>query len=102
MILQRTSPPWLETSFEVFDKGLFTPNDRHYVSWHWANFPSDINVGTFRLKVRGHVNQALSLSLDDLLHGLPRVELAAVNQCAGNSRIFMQHASPAPGGPMAR
>ena len=38
MILQRTSPPWLETPFEVFDKGVFTPNDQHYVSWHWANF----------------------------------------------------------------
>jgi hypothetical protein len=24
MILQRSSPPWLETPFEVFDKGVFT------------------------------------------------------------------------------
>src|SRR5258705_8298197 len=39
MILQRSSPPWLETPFEVFDKGVFTPNDQHYVSWHWANTP---------------------------------------------------------------
>jgi hypothetical protein len=38
MILQRSSPPWLETPFEVFDNGVFTPNDQHYVSWHWANF----------------------------------------------------------------
>src|SRR3979411_3116994 len=44
MILQRSSPPWLETPFEVFDKGVFTPNDQHYVSWHWANFPGDIDV----------------------------------------------------------
>jgi hypothetical protein len=36
MILQRSSPPWLETPFEVFDKGVFTPNDQHYVSWHRA------------------------------------------------------------------
>jgi hypothetical protein len=72
MILQRTSPPWLETPVEVFDKGVFTPNDQHYVSWHWATFPSEIDVGTFRLTVRGHVNQTLSLSLDDLLHGMPR------------------------------
>jgi hypothetical protein len=27
MILQRTRPPLLETPFEVFDKGVFTPND---------------------------------------------------------------------------
>src|ERR1700726_381216 len=94
MILQRSSPPWLETPFEVFDKGVFTPNDQHYVSWHWATFPSEIDVGTFRLTVRGHVNQTLSLSLDDLLHGMPRVELAAVSQCAGNSRVYMQPRVP--------
>src|SRR5580704_13306905 len=90
MILQRTSPPWLETPFEVFDKGVFTPNDQHYVSWHWADFPSAIDVDKFHLTVRGLVNQTLTLSIKDILHGLPRVEIAAVSQCAGNSRIFMQ------------
>jgi DMSO/TMAO reductase YedYZ molybdopterin-dependent catalytic subunit len=94
MILQRTSPPWLETPFEVFDKGVLTPNDQHYVSWHWANFPSQIDLDKFRLTVRGHVNQTLSLSTKDILHGLPRVELAAVSQCAGNSRIYMQPRVP--------
>src|ERR1700720_684151 len=89
MILQRTSPPWLETPFEVFDKGVFTPNNQHYVSWHWANFPSAIDVDKFNLTIRGHVNQTLTLSIKDILHGLPRVEIAAVSQCAGNSRIFM-------------
>ncbi len=34
MILQRTRPPLLETPFEVFDQGVFTPNDRFYVRWH--------------------------------------------------------------------
>jgi hypothetical protein len=34
MILQRTRPPLLETPFEVFDKGVFTPNDQFYVRWH--------------------------------------------------------------------
>src|SRR6202795_5335273 len=94
MILQRTSPPWLETPFEVFEKGVFTPNDQHYVSWHWATFPSEIDVDKFRLTVRGHVNQTLSLSLNDTLRGLPRVELAAVSQCAGNSRIYMEPRVP--------
>jgi DMSO/TMAO reductase YedYZ molybdopterin-dependent catalytic subunit len=94
MILQRTSPPWLETPFEVFDKGVFTPNDQHYVSWHWANFPSEIDLDKFRLTVRGHVNQTLSLSTKDILHGWRRVELAAVSQCAGNSRIYMRPRVP--------
>jgi hypothetical protein len=66
MILQRSSPPWLETPFDVFDKGVFTPNDQHYVSWHWANFPGDIDVDSFRLTVRGQVNRTLSLSLKDI------------------------------------
>ena len=90
MIVQRSSPPWLETPFEVFDKGVFTPNDQHYVSWHWASFPNEIDVDKFRLTVRGQVNQTLSLSLNDILHGLPRFEIAAVSQCAGNGRPFMQ------------
>ena len=90
MILQRTSPPWLETPFNVFDKGVITPNDQHYVSWHWATFPSAIDVDKFNLTVRGHVNQTLKLSINDILHGFPRVDVVAVSQCAGNSRIFMQ------------
>jgi DMSO/TMAO reductase YedYZ molybdopterin-dependent catalytic subunit len=94
MILQRTSPPWLETPFDVFDKGVFTPNDQHFVSWHWADFPGDPDLDKFRLTVRGHVNQTLSLSLKDILQGLPRVEYAAVSQCAGNSRIYTQPRVP--------
>jgi DMSO/TMAO reductase YedYZ molybdopterin-dependent catalytic subunit len=86
MILQRIRPPLLETPFKVFDRGVFTPNDQFYVRWHWAVIPNAVDVGTFRLAVRGHVNNVLSLSLSDLMTGLPRVELAAVNQCSGNSR----------------
>lgn len=89
MILQRTRPPLLETPFEVFDPvangGVFTPNDRFFVRWHWATIPSQIDLATFRLAVRGHVNQAQSLTMADIL-ALPRTELAAVNQCSGNSR----------------
>src|SRR6476659_11396615 len=94
MILQRTRPPLLETPFEVFDKGVFTPNDQFYVRWHWALIPTDIDTGKFTLTVRGHVNQTLSLSLNDILQGLPSVQLSAVNQCSGNSRGFFQPRVP--------
>ena len=94
MILQRTRPPLLETPFEVFDKGVFTPNDQFYVRWHWAVIPTDIDIGKFNLTVRGHVSQTLSLSLNDILHGLPSVQLSAVNQCSGNSRGFFQPRVP--------
>ena len=94
MILQRTRPPLLETPFEVFDRGVFTPNDSFYVRWHWAVIPTDIDVGTFRLSVRGHVDKELSLTLKEIVDGLPRVELAAVNQCSGNSRGFTEPRVP--------
>jgi DMSO/TMAO reductase YedYZ molybdopterin-dependent catalytic subunit len=93
MILQRTRPPLLETPWEVFDRGVFTPNDQFFVRWHWAVIPEAVDVAAFRLTVRGHVNQALSLSLADLL-ALPRVELTAVLQCSGNSRGFFQPRVP--------
>jgi DMSO/TMAO reductase YedYZ molybdopterin-dependent catalytic subunit len=89
MILQRSRPPLLETSFDVFDKGVFTPNDQFYVRWHWAIIPTEVDVDKFRLAVRGHVNNVLSLSLKDI-QSLPQVELAAVNQCSGNSRGFFE------------
>jgi DMSO/TMAO reductase YedYZ molybdopterin-dependent catalytic subunit len=89
MILQRTRPPLLETPFEVFDRGLFTPNDQFFVRWHWAVIPGAVDVAAFRLAVRGQVDRALSLSLADLL-AMPRVEIAAVNQCSGNSRGLFQ------------
>jgi DMSO/TMAO reductase YedYZ molybdopterin-dependent catalytic subunit len=89
MILQRTRPPLLETPLDVFDRGVFTPNDRFFVRWHWAGIPEEIDAAAFRLAVRGHVNTALSLSLADVL-ALPRFEIAAVNQCSGNSRGLFQ------------
>ena len=89
MILQRTRPPLLETPFAVFDKGVFTPNDQFFVRWHWAVIPEAVDVTTFRLTVRGAVNGSLSLSLADIL-AMPRVEMAAVNQCSGNGRGLYQ------------
>ncbi len=85
MILQRTMPPLLETPMAVFDEGVFTPNDRFYVRWHWGSFPTAIDAGAYRLTISGQVNTPLSLSLPELL-AMPRVEVAAINQCAGNSR----------------
>src|SRR5580704_6750748 len=93
MILQRSRPPLLETPFEVFDRGVFTPNGQFFVRWHWALIPTQVDVTAFKLTVRGHVNQALSLSMTDIL-AMPRVEMAAVNQCSGNSRGLFQPRVP--------
>src|SRR5258708_18739455 len=57
MILQRTRPPLLETPWEVFDKGVFTPNDQFYVRWHWALIPTEVDVNKFKRNVRGRVDK---------------------------------------------
>ena len=101
MILQRTRPPLLETPFEVFDKGVFTPNDQFYVRWHWAVIPTEVDVDSFRLRVHGHVDKAMSPG--PLGHPVPcrgwswrRSINARAIRAASSSR-----ASPAPNGPTA-
>jgi DMSO/TMAO reductase YedYZ molybdopterin-dependent catalytic subunit len=94
MILQRTRPPLLETPFEVFDHGVFTPNDRFYVRWHLANIPTTVDPVAFRLTVRGHVRHTISLTLGDLVGDFEPFEIAAVNQCSGNSRGFFKPRVP--------
>jgi DMSO/TMAO reductase YedYZ molybdopterin-dependent catalytic subunit len=93
MVLQRSRPPLLETPFTDFDSGVFTPNEKFFVRWHWSVIPSEIDAAAFRLKVRGQVERELSLSLSDLTQ-FKRVEIAAVNQCSGNSRGFFEPRVP--------
>ncbi len=93
MILQRDRPPLLETSFEVFDQGMFTPNDQFFVRWHLPVIPTSIDVDTFRLRVNGHLRTPVEFTLKEILRQ-PEVELAAVNQCSGNSRGFMSPRVP--------
>lgn len=93
MIVQRIHPPLLETPMDVFDGDVFTPNDRFFVRWHWADMPSAVDVGSFRLAVHGRVRKPLSISLAQILR-MPRIELAAVNQCSGNSRGLFEPRVP--------
>lgn len=90
MLLLRTRPPMLETPFDVFDQGVFTPNNRFFVRWHLAEIPTNIDAETFRLNVHGHVDKPLTLSLKELMSEFETVEIAAVNQCSGNSRGLFQ------------
>jgi DMSO/TMAO reductase YedYZ molybdopterin-dependent catalytic subunit len=85
MIVQRVHPALLETPFSVFDEGVFTPNDRFFVRWHW-DFPASIDARGYRVAIRGAVRSSLTLSLDEVVRSGAHVELAAVNQCAGNGR----------------
>jgi len=95
MILQRFGArPWLETPFEVFDKGVFTQNDQHYVSWHWANFS-----GRHRCRqlssdgARSGQSDAFAVA-EGYFWGLPRFDIAAVNELrrAFHAIYFRAHA----------
>lgn len=95
LIVVTPRPPQLETPFNIFDNGVFTPNDAFFVRWHLAGIPESADASTHRIVVTGAVQRELSLSLQELA-GMPTVEIAAVNECSGNSRGFF--APRVPGG----
>ena len=88
MLLVRSRPPLLETPFSVFDQGVFTPNDRFFVRWHVADIPTRVDARSFRVRIHGAVQHEVVLGLAELSREFERVEVVAVNQCAGNSRGF--------------
>jgi sulfite dehydrogenase (cytochrome) subunit A len=92
MILLTDRPPQLETPIHYFKQDL-TPNEAFFVRWHLADVPTSVDMNTFRVTVKGHVDHELSLSLDDLRKFEP-VSLTAVNQCSGNSRGLFQPRVP--------
>ncbi len=86
LILLTDRPPNLEMPMRYLRHDL-TPNEAFFVRWHLAGVRTDLDRQTFRLRLRGHVERPLDLSLDDL-EKLETVELEAVNQCAGNGRAL--------------
>jgi DMSO/TMAO reductase YedYZ molybdopterin-dependent catalytic subunit len=91
MIVLSSRPEDLEMPLDGF-KDWITPIDRFFVRCHTYT-PERPNLSDWKLKVDGVVNQALSLSMDDLKK-LPRVELVSVLECAGNGRSFYQPRLP--------
>lgn len=89
LLLTTARPPQLETPFSVFDESIITPNDAFFVRYHLAGVPTEIDPETYRLGIKGHVDQPLSLSLKDIM-ALPKSEIVAVSQCSGNSRGFFE------------
>jgi DMSO/TMAO reductase YedYZ molybdopterin-dependent catalytic subunit len=93
MILLTDRAPQLETPLRYFRQD-FTPNEAFYVRWHLSAIPTKVDLGTFRLSVSGHVNQPLSLSVNDLRTKFNPVETIAVNQCSGNGRSYFDPRMP--------
>jgi sulfite dehydrogenase (cytochrome) subunit A len=93
LIVMTPRPPQLETPFAIFDDGVFTPNDAFFVRWHLAGIPQSVDATTHRILVTGAVQRELTLTLG-FLAAMPTVEIAAVNQCSGNSRGFFNPRVP--------
>jgi DMSO/TMAO reductase YedYZ molybdopterin-dependent catalytic subunit len=85
LILLTSRPPQLETPMTYFDRAI-TPNEAFFVRYHVFPVPTDVDLGSWRLKVHGRVDRALDLSMDDLRTKFPATRVVAVNQCSGNSR----------------
>ena len=84
--------PCLETPWSYFRHDL-TPNDAFYVRWHLEAIPTHVDLRTWRLRVAGHVEHQLELSLEDLRR-MDAVSVVAVNQCSGNSRSLFEPRVP--------
>jgi sulfite dehydrogenase (cytochrome) subunit A len=85
LILLTSRPPQLETPMKWFDRAI-TPNEAFFVRYHVFPIPTSVDLATWRLRVGGHVDRPLELSMDDLKAKFPAVAVIAVNQCSGNSR----------------
>src|SRR5712692_2205506 len=86
LILLTSRPPQLETPMKYFAQAI-TPTDAFYVRYHIYP-PTAIDLSTWRLKIGGHVEQPLELSMEDLKTKFPQASLVAVNQCSGNGRGY--------------
>lgn len=87
--------PQLETPLHYFRQD-FTPNEAFFVRWHLEGVPTIVDTRSFRLRLGGHVERSLALSLDDLRATFEPVSVVAVNQCSGNARSLF--APRVPGG----
>ena len=91
MIVRSPRPQDLEMPLDGFREWI-TPIDRFFIRTHTFT-PDPVNLSEWKLKLDGVVNQPITLSMADLKK-LPRVELVAVLECAGNGRSFYQPRVP--------
>jgi DMSO/TMAO reductase YedYZ molybdopterin-dependent catalytic subunit len=93
-LIQLTDRPvQLETPRHHFLTAI-TPNAVFFVRWHLDELPTAVDLSIWRLRVEGHVERPLSLSLRELLDRFPATSVVAVNQCSGNSRSRFQPRVP--------
>jgi len=86
MIVRSTRPEDLEMPIEGF-KDDITPVERLFVRSH--HYTPKVNLATWKLKIGGLVDKPVELTFEQL-QKLPKVEVVAVMECAGNGRSFFQ------------
>jgi len=89
LILLTSRPPQLETPLRYFDRAI-TPNEAFYVRYHLFPIPTRVDLDTWRLRVAGHVERPLELSLADLQSKFTPARVVAVNECSGNGRGYFE------------
>lgn len=93
LILLTDRPPNLETPLKFFLHD-YTPNKVFFVRWHLAGLPGAVSEDTFRLRIGGHVDKEVALSLHDLKTKFTPFTISALCQCSGNSRSFFDPRVP--------
>ncbi len=86
-------PIQLETPRAYF-RSAITPNEAFYVRYHLPDIPNAVDLKTWRLELTGNFKRPLQFSFDQLLREFRSVDIAAVNQCSGNSRSYFQPRVP--------
>lgn len=86
MIVREKEPVNLEMPFGSADS-LITPVERFYVRCHHP-LPK-IDLGTWRLCIKGDVEQAFELTLDEIRAMATRT-ITTTMECAGNGRAFLK------------
>jgi DMSO/TMAO reductase YedYZ molybdopterin-dependent catalytic subunit len=87
LIVLTSRPPQLETPFEVFNEGVFTPNDAFFVRYHNAGIPTSVDADAHTIRIGGNAaGKPYTLTMAELRTQFKPVEVVAVNQCSGNSR----------------
>src|SRR5215510_8922121 len=84
MIVRSARPEDLEMPPAGFND-IITPVERFFVRSH-VTVPQ-VDIADWRLKIEGHVETPLTLTMDDL-RNMPSYELIGVLECAGNGRVF--------------
>ena len=86
MITRQESPPNVEFPFSSLDS-FITPNHQFYVRSH---FPTpELKADKWSVRVEGHVERPFEIGFAALKE-MPRVELTALLECAGNGRIYLK------------